>query len=158
MKRFRFKLQPLLSMKTKMEKDIARNLAIKNQETLLVKKQLEQCRDRLAAFQESEKSQREGFLDPQLLKMSVSYRYQLQHDILDKIHGIAGLEKEIRTITQSLIDAKKETRALEIIMEKKQAQWKKEYQRADRKFIDDLSQKRSFKNAAMDDRAYSFMV
>jgi flagellar protein FliJ len=157
MKRFHFRLQTLLDIKKRNEKELARILAKKNNETLLSKKQLQQCRDSLVEFQASEKRQRAVSLDPLLLKMSVSYRYQLQHDIDDKIRRIAGLKQEVQTITQSLIDAKKQTRALEIIMEKKLEQWKKEYQREDRKFIDDISQRKSFKNAAAHDRVHTIM-
>jgi flagellar protein FliJ len=153
MKRFKFRLKSLLEMKERKEKELGRDLAKKNYERALVANQLQECRDLFSEFQESEKQKRGGALDPLLLKTSVSYRYRLQQDIDDKIRRGAVLQKEIAVLTQSLIDAKKETRALEIIMEKKREQWKKAYQQAERKFIDEISQKRPIQNPLEEDRA-----
>ncbi|HAJ79834.1 MAG TPA: hypothetical protein DCO75_08685 [Fibrobacteres bacterium] len=51
------------------------------------------------------------------------------------------MTKEAREIILSLTEAKKESRALEILKEKKYLQWKLEGKREEQEFVDDISQK-----------------
>ena len=141
MKRFSFRLQTLLTMKERREKELARNVAEKNNEIIRTVKSLQEGRDRLAEFQEEEKRQRTAALSAVLLRLSVVHRHALQRDIEDKGRRIAGLKQELQAAIESLTNAKKETRALEILRDNKLAQWKRDYAREEQEFTDDVSQK-----------------
>ncbi len=141
MKRFSFRLQTLLTMKERRQEELARKVAEKNNEIILTVKSLQEGRDRFAAFQDEEKRQRTVALSAMLLRLSVVHRHELQRDIEDTGRRIAGLKQELQAAVQSLTEAKKETKALEILRDKKRAQWKQDYAREEQEFTDDVSQK-----------------
>jgi flagellar FliJ protein len=141
MKRFRFRLESLLEIKKRAEEEIKKKLALKNAEILNAKRDQQELETRLASFFAEEKLQRLRVLDPVTLRFSISYRTQLQKDIGQKKQQVEKLSAEKENIRVLLTEAKKETRVLEILKEKKLAQWKKEYKMEEQEFVDDVSQK-----------------
>jgi flagellar protein FliJ len=140
-KRFSFRLQTLLDMKQNREKELARKVAEKNNEIIRATASLHEDRGSLAKFQDEEKRQRGAALSALLLRLSVVHRHTLQRVIEDKGRRIIGLRQDLRLAMESLTEAKKETRALEILRDNKHAQWKRDYARKEQKFTDDVSQK-----------------
>jgi flagellar protein FliJ len=153
-KRFSFRLQTLLDMKQNREKELARKVAEKNGEINRATVALHEDRGSLAKFQDEEKRQRSAPLSALLLRLSVVHRHTLQQAIEDKGRRIIGLRQELRLAMGSLTEAKKETRALEILRDEKQAQWKREYARKEQKFTDDVSQKGHIRASRAADRSY----
>jgi flagellar protein FliJ len=141
MKRFGFRLQTLLEMKRRREEDLARRVAEKNNEIILTQKGLRECHNRLSQFQSDEKRRRTLGLSAFLLRLSIAHRHTLQRDIEDAGRRLAGLRLELQAAVHSLTEAKKETRTLEILRDKKQSEWKLEYAREEQAITDDVSQK-----------------
>ncbi len=151
MKRFRFRLQTLLEVKKRKEEELEIQLAEKNGKIIQTRKQLQEGCDRLSQFQAAEKCQRNASANALMLRLSVLYRHTLQRDIDEKNRRITGLKRDVQAVLQSLTEAKKETKTLNILKGKKLAQWKKDATRQEQEFIDDISQKgyiRKAKNAA----------
>jgi flagellar protein FliJ len=141
MKRFSFRLQTLLDMKKRKEEEIKRALAEKNGQIAKAQRKMEEIRLELVRFQAAEKKQRGLSPTAQYLRLSVTYRFKLQGDISGVYRKIIALTKESQEIILSLTEAKKESRALEILKEKKYLQWKLEGKREEQEFVDDISQK-----------------
>jgi flagellar protein FliJ len=141
MKRFRFRLQTLLDMKQRREEELARKVAEKNGEIVQAQKNLQDGRDRLARFQAEEKLQRTSAPSAVLLRVSVAHCHALQRDIEEANRRIAGLRRELESAVHSLTEAKKETRALEILRDNKRDRWKRDFLREEQQFTDDVSQK-----------------
>ncbi len=152
MKRFRFPLQTLLDIKKQREEGLKRAFAEKNGQIMRAQRELEENRAALARFQDHEKRQRTAAPTAQGLRLSVVYRYKLQRDIAGARQAVALLQQEARIVLQSLTEAKKECRALEILKEKKWSRWKRDNKREEQEAIDDISQKgyiRKTRNAAV---------
>jgi flagellar protein FliJ len=152
MKRFHFKLDVLLDMKKRAEEEAKKDLARKNNEIMAVRRERDDLASQLVSFFAEEKKQRLKVLELVALKFSIAYRSQLQLEIVKKEQGITGLLAEREQLRLRLTQARKETRVLELLREKKFAAWKKEYNKEEQDFIDDVSQKgyvRRLRNSAV---------
>jgi flagellar protein FliJ len=141
MKRFRFRLQTLLEIKKRKEEETKRKLAEKNNLVLRSQKQLKDLHEQLAQFQASEKKQRMQAISVSALRASVVYRYKLQTDIAGKGREIVQFKQDAQAIVRLLTEAKKECKVLEILRDKKLAEWKREHKLEEQEFTDDVSQK-----------------
>jgi flagellar FliJ protein len=141
MKRFTFRLESLLEIKRRNEEEVKRSLARKNGEILSSRQELNKLDKQLLELFMEEKKQRVDILDLAALRFSLSYRVQLQKDLALKRRQIQGLESDAEKLRNLLVKARKETRILELLKEKRLGQWKKEYRAEERAFVDDVSQK-----------------
>jgi flagellar FliJ protein len=141
MKRFHFKLDVMLDLKKRAEEEVKKELARKNGEIISCRREREDIASRLKSLFIEEKKQRLLVLDLRALKFSIAFRAQLQREIVCKEQCIKGLLAEREQLRLRLTQARKETRVLEILKEKKFSQWKKEYKMEEQEFIDDVSQK-----------------
>lgn len=141
MKRFRFRLQTLLDIKTRSEEQIKRKLAEENGKVIQAHKNLADLHDVLDGFQAAEKTQRAQSVTAAALRASITYRYKLQADILGKGKEIVGLKQNVQKIVTALAQARRETKTLEIVRDKKLAEWKRENKLKEQEFTDDVSQK-----------------
>ena len=140
MKRFRFRLESLLDIKRRAEEEIKKELGAKNAEIASSQRDEQTFVNQLQVFYADEKEQRQRVLDLQALRTSISYRTHLPKDIFNTKQTILKLNQDLDAIRARLTKAKKQTRVLEMLREKRFAQWKKERARIEQKFTDDLSQ------------------
>jgi flagellar export protein FliJ len=141
MRRFHFKLGVLLDLKKRAEDEVKKDIARKNGEILVSRKERGELAGRLEAFFVEEKKQRLSVLDLLSLRLSIVYRGQIQKEIAQADKRIESLTAELGQLRVRLALARKECRVLEILREKKLARWKKEYKKEEQVFIDDVSQK-----------------
>jgi flagellar FliJ protein len=141
MKRFRFRLQTLLDIKKRKEEEIKIKLGEKNSQVLRSQKNLKDLHEQLAEFQASERKQRMLAVTVSALRASVVYRYKLQADIAGKGREIVQFKQDAQAIVKLLTEAKKECKVLEILRDKKLAEWKREFKLEEQEFTDDVSQK-----------------
>jgi flagellar FliJ protein len=141
MKRFSFRLQVLLDIKKRAEDDIKKELAQKNRDILYAQKEQQCTMENLEQFISVEKKKRVDSCDVRSLRNSISYRAKLQRDIMQKGNQIENFVAEAGRITMLLIQARKESRILEILKEKKFGQWKKDNAAEEQISQDDVSQK-----------------
>ena len=140
MKRFTFKLAPLLELRKEHEERIKLQLAEKNRDIIAASGVLNGYYEDLKELQSSEKTRRAGNEPVQLLRYSVAYRYKLKSDILRTGRHIDDLRAEAAGIQRKLLEATKARRALELIRDRQYSAWKKDYRRKEQKFIDDVAQ------------------
>jgi flagellar FliJ protein len=141
MKRFRFRLEALLDIKKRAEEEVKKELAGKNNEIQTARRQRGELAARLESFYADEKQQRLRVLNLLALRFSISYRGQLQKEIVDKDRCLANLASELDQLRVKLTQARKECKVLEMLREKKLAHWKKERGKEEQEYIDDVSQK-----------------
>ena len=140
MKKFTFTLQALLDMKLHKEEEVKRRLAKKNREAEETRRSIEEIQDKLKQFQADEKEMRSGGENIVSLRNSVSYRHDIKRELLNAGRKLDNIMVAIYAVNQELVKASQERRAVEIIKEKKFAEWKKQNNMVEQKFIDDLSQ------------------
>lgn len=140
MKKFRFSLQPVLSLRERKEEEIKLQYAAKIGQIVETQKTRESIVRELRNLQESEKQNRAGAKNITMLRYSVSYRFKLKNDLLMISRKIDDMYAEAFEIQKKLIVAAKERRAIELIKERQIEQWKKEYRLHEQGIIDDISQ------------------
>lgn len=131
----------LLDMKKRAEEEVKKELGMKNAQILASRRDRDSLAKTLAEFFVEEKIQRLKVLDLRSLRLSISYRGQLQKEIRDKDRDLSALSAQLADIRERLAKARKETRVLEILKEKRLSRWKKEYRKEEQEAIDDVSQK-----------------
>jgi flagellar FliJ protein len=141
MKKFTFRLEALLTVKKNKEEEVKRRLAEKNNEAAESQQKIAFVQNSLRNFQNEAKAKRGGGGESVVsMRSTVAYRNQLKLELLKEGQRLDGIMQGIFRINQELIVAARERRAVEIIKEKKYAEWKKENAIAEQKFMDDLSQ------------------
>lgn len=140
MKRFTFRLETLLELRTRMEDGIKQELADKLRELLRARNDLAGLSDALKKLQEEEKKRRSDAQSALELRYGIVYRFKLKKDILLKGRQIEDLHLQAHAIRTRLVKAKRDRRAIEIIRERQRAAWKKACRTQEQGFIDDVSQ------------------
>jgi flagellar FliJ protein len=140
-KRFRFRLQTLLDIKIRTEDRIKRKLAEENSRVMAASRNMAELLGQLKQFQTDEKRQRLKSVTAGGLRASINYRFKLQSDIAGKNKQILDLKQSVQSMVGMLMEAKKETKALEILRDKKLAEWKHDNKLREQEFTDDVSQK-----------------
>jgi flagellar FliJ protein len=140
MRRFRFRLETLLQMRRRREEEIKLRLAAKNSHIIKAQEELGGLHAEMERAQKADRESRTKALQALALRQAVVYRHRLKADIAAKNGQIDGLRNEAEEIRRALVVAKQKTRAVELLREKRQAQWRKEYNANDQKFTDDISQ------------------
>lgn len=146
MKKFTFELATLLTIRTREEERIMRELAEKNRQILDQQNVLDRTAEELRELQASERKRRSEQESVMELRYSVAYRYKLKADLLNIGRGIQGLQAEAEEIRIRLTRATQAKKALEMVKAKKLAAWKKEATRKEQNFIDDVAQQRYIAN------------
>ena len=141
MKRFRFRLQTLLDIKIRTEDRIKRKLAEENSRVMAAARNMVELQEQLKQFQMDEKRQRLKSVTAGALRASINYRFKLQADIAGKNKQILDLKQSVQSMVRMLLEAKKETKSLEILRDKKLAEWKHDNKLREQEFTDDVSQK-----------------
>jgi len=140
MKKFRFALQPVLSVRERKEEQIKLQYAANIGQIVEIQKTREGIVRELKNLQESEKQNRADAKNITMLRYSVAYRFKLKNDLLKISQKIDDLNAEAFEIQKQLILAAKDRRAIELIKERQVKQWKKEYRLNEQRIIDDISQ------------------
>jgi flagellar export protein FliJ len=140
MKRFSFRLLPLLELRKQKEEAIKRELGRKNGEIAASQNAKTELLHALHDLQDTEKSRRMLVLDAIALRASVVYRHKLKADIDGVTSRIVLLEQETAGIRQRLVKATQARRMLELLRERRHLAWRKETNREQQAFNDDVSQ------------------
>lgn len=147
MKKFKFALAPVLSLRETKENKIKMQYAAKIQQIIEASTVQADIINQLKSFQESEKKNRVDVTNAMMLRYSVAHRFKLKQDLLNISRKIDDLNAEAFKIQKLLIAATKDKRAIEIIKEKQICEWKKEYRSYEQGFIDDISQQNYIRNS-----------
>lgn len=142
MRRFSFRLDPVLDLRKRAEDDVKRELAEKNREVLDARERLNGLDTSLHDLQSGEKERRKVSLDLVSMRATVVYRHKLKQDMLSTTAEIEWLGRQRGEIQQKLIKAVQARRAIELLREHRYALWRKETGRLQQAVSDDLSQQK----------------
>ncbi|HEX3020502.1 MAG TPA: flagellar export protein FliJ [Chitinispirillaceae bacterium] len=140
MKKFKFALQPVLSLRERKEEQIKQQYAAKIGQLVETQKIRTGLIAQLHDLQDSEKKKRANANSITTLRYSISYRFKLKNDLLSISRKIDDMNAEAIQIQKKLILAAKDRRAIELIKERQIKEWKKEYRLNEQGIIDDISQ------------------
>jgi flagellar FliJ protein len=142
MKRFHFSLEALLDLRKRKEESIKLELAEKQRSIHEAGACMEELRLELTSMQQQQKSSRAHSSDIMAMRQTVSYRNSLKLSMLRTGQKIQTLRGEAEAIRQRLMRATQQRRMLEMMRERKEKQWRKEYLAQEQRFADDVSQQR----------------
>jgi flagellar FliJ protein len=140
MKKFHFKLDPLLELRKRKEDGVKMELAEKNREILDARSEMLSLYDQLTRAQEEELEERGRCADVLRMRATVAYRFKIKHDMLVKGQQIESLSREAGDIQKRLTVAMRDRRAIEMLRESRLRQWKKEAERQEQLFVDGINQ------------------
>ncbi len=140
MKNFVFRLEALLDVKKRKEEEVKLLLAEVNRQAEQVRAEINRIQGMLKEFQVSEKLNRKAGESIASMRSSVAYRHSLKLDLLREGRKLDEILQETHKIHQELVVASQERRAVEIIKEKRYADWKRKNSILEQGFIDEISQ------------------
>ncbi len=139
MKRFVFSLQTILELREREEEDAKLALAEKEGELSRCRTELNEIGIELTKFQEAQKESRISGQSVAELSYSVHWRNKLKLDISHKSKEIQEVMHDIDLARSKLIEATKKRKGLDLLKEKKLDEWRKERNRKDQSFLDELA-------------------
>ncbi|MGM0444323.1 MAG: flagellar export protein FliJ [Fibrobacterota bacterium] len=145
MQAFHFTLETLLQLRMMEEEKVLNELAEKEREIQEERNLLHHAQKEYQDFIEQQRTER-SHVDARRLRYSVSWRNQLKRAIILKNRDISEVEYDIRLIQKRVETATQRRKALEKLREKQYAQWKKEYDRRQQEFLDELAQNQYRRN------------
>ncbi|MBN1982757.1 MAG: flagellar FliJ family protein [Chitinivibrionales bacterium] len=148
MKRFVFSLEALLKKRRQEEDAIKRQLADTNAKIVRLRQTIGEIHQRLADAQQTELQRRKHSPEVLSMRYSVIYRNNLKMELLTQGNYLNDAYQEQSRIQQNLARAMQRTKAVELLKEQRFGQWRKEYERSQRLFIDDISQQRYIRRQA----------
>jgi flagellar FliJ protein len=141
MLRFRFSLETLLALRKRREEEAKLALGLKRQAVSRAREQMAGIAEDLRALQEMQKRERKTTLDVNSMRIGVAYRHNLKTSMLKKGEEIRILQEDADRCRLALVKATQKVRSLELLRERRLAEWRTEYNRKAQGFIDDVSQK-----------------
>ncbi|MBD3393525.1 MAG: flagellar export protein FliJ [Chitinivibrionales bacterium] len=139
MQRFRFNLQTLLELRRRKEDAVKLDLARKRGKVKQAQQELGEIGRELTEVQKQQKDSRQTS-NVDSWRRGVAYRHKLKTDMLKKGRQVDDLKAEAEHIRKELVKATQQVRALELLRERRYAEWRKEYGLEEQGFIDDVSQ------------------
>jgi len=139
MQRFRFTLETLLNLRRRKEEEAKLALAAKSAEVKKARQELADIGRQLKELQDQQKQERMKGCNVDSMRRGVAYRHKLKLDMLAKGNQIERLQQEAEAKRKDLVKATQKVRSLELLRERRYAEWRREFAREEQGFIDDVS-------------------
>jgi len=146
MAKFQFRFQTLLAHQRRVEDQRQRELAQQLRSRMILH---DQIRDMQDTIRESKQSMADGLVgNVDLTRVGQFARYSGNAAARARqiVMKLAGLEKEIEAARQLLLEATKQRKALELLRDKHEAQWRYEQNRRETNELDELATTRYARN------------
>jgi flagellar protein FliJ len=148
MKRFQFNLTALLRLYARDEEEKKRKLGEANRIMLLAEQELQRLGNEYDECQHRETEVREKGETLLHMKLYITYMFDLKHRIERQKVVVRDAAKQVRIARDRLIEAKRRVKSIERIKEKRFLLWKKERNRFEAKFLDDVCQQKFIRERA----------
>ncbi|MCL2064533.1 MAG: flagellar export protein FliJ [Candidatus Cloacimonetes bacterium] len=139
MKKFKFSLEKVLEIKEVEEKIIQKNLLLIQLEIAETEKKIITLREKISSEREKIGSMSLSVINTGDIMLHYKYIDCLNMDVEILSDVLKGLRLQEITIKNQLIEKSKEKKSLERLKEIKYEEFKKEYNKTQRQFIDDIS-------------------
>lgn len=139
MPRFRFPLDALLKTRRVAEQHAQRALAEVQRERLAIEQRLRRQQQSIAVGRESMRHALLGAVDTNVLRMHAASSMQQARQAQRLALELAGVHRRLESARVDLIEASSARRALELLREKRLAEWRVAAERAETAALDELA-------------------
>jgi flagellar FliJ protein len=139
MKRFVFKLDPLLRQRERTEKDRQRALAEIEAERRELEGTLRRHQSTLAEGKQGLRDGLVGSLDVRALRQHATTAIQLERHARQLVVQLAGVHARLDEARGALVEATRQRRAVEVLRERRYAEWRADLDREETNDIDELA-------------------
>lgn len=139
MARFRFKLDPLLRARQHAERQRQRAVAELERRRLALEEALRRKQEFIVAGKQALRDRLVGELAMPSLRAHASSTIQVMREAQRTVIELAGVHKRLDAARAQLIEAARDRRALELLRERRLAQWKAAISKAEDAALDELA-------------------
>lgn len=139
MKKFRYRLEPILRIRSHAEKQRQKEHAAALQQVYRQKEHLSDIdKDKARTF-EFQRTRLQGSIRTYQLLAASRYLVRLKRDTMTGTELLRGLERETERRRQLLVQASRERKIYEKLRERQEAKFNQEVEQHDRKALDELA-------------------
>ncbi len=139
MKKFAYRLEPVLKMKAHVEKQRQKEHAVAMQQVYIQQDKLESIAAEKQLTLESQRERLTGPLRPHQLLVASRYLVKLKRDTLTGTELLRALEREAETRRMRLVEATKQKKIHEKLKEKLQKKFVEEIETHEKKELDEIA-------------------
>ncbi|MEQ8844123.1 MAG: flagellar FliJ family protein [Phycisphaerales bacterium] len=145
MAKFTFRLDPVLRMREREERDRQVEVAKLEQERLALERRLNAARDGIAEGRDALRDclggpERAGAsIDARLVRLEMNASLRRQTHARELALQVAGAHKRLDKAREALREASRRRRAIELLREHKEAAWRKEQARRESAALDEIA-------------------
>jgi flagellar FliJ protein len=139
MRRFKFELEPVLEARRQHEQTKQRLMAAIERDRLHLEDALRQHQANLAEGKQHLRNQLVGTVNAAALRVQANASIQVGRKAQRTVLELAGVHRRLDAARAELIEAARRRRAIELLREKRLAQWKAEVNKAETAAIDELA-------------------
>lgn len=139
MAKFRFKLEPVLTLRERAERDRQAELGAIHAERRDLEGQLRGIQDQIRDGKDQWRSSLAGSVNALAARQTAVASLYLQARAQRLVLQLAGVHKRLEAARLALVEASRERRAVELLKEKRRSEWQRELSRAEDAAVDDLA-------------------
>ncbi len=139
MKKFRYRLEPILKIKSHTEKQRQKDHAAALQQVYRQKEHLAAIDNERSRTFDFQRTRLEGRIHTHQLLAASRYLVRLKRDTMSGSELLKGLEREAERKRQQLVQASRERKIYEKLRERQEAKFNQEVELHDRKTLDELA-------------------
>lgn len=139
MAKFRFKLDPVLSLRERIERDRQAELAGVQAERQALEDQLRAIQEQIRDGKNQWRSSLSGQVDARAARQTAVASLLLQSRAQRVVLQLAGVHKRLEAARLKLVEASKSRRAVELLKERRFSEWERAISRAEDAAVDDLA-------------------
>ena len=145
MAKFRFKLEPLLRVRSIREEQCQRVLAGHELERRTVEDDLRSKQDNLAQGKKEIRIAITGKVDLVTMRRQALASMQVMRHANRLVFELAGIHKQIERARAALVECTRERRAIELLKERRYAEWRDDRNKAEVHAIDELANSSAYR-------------
>jgi len=139
MKKFKFRLEPILTVKSHIEKERQKEHSVAVEKVMCQKDSLTQLDSERMNTLESQRSRQLGRISMAEMLICSRYLLKLKRDTLASVELLRGLQREADVKHESLLRASVEKKIYEKLKEKQKAKYFQDMERLERKETDEIA-------------------
>ncbi len=143
MPRFRFPLQPVLDLRQREEDARQKAVAELDQERRRIEDGLRRRQRSIAEARDDVRTGLIGPIDPQGLRSQANASLSLMRDAQRTVLELAGIHRRLELARSELQEAARRRRALELLRDRRETEWRRSIDRREQAAIDELATNRT---------------
>jgi flagellar FliJ protein len=139
MAKFAFRLEPLLKARRRAEQDAQRAVAELQRQRMALEATLRRYQRSITHGKDTLRTVLGGVLDMRALRLETGASLHLVRKAQQVVLQLAGLAQRMESARHRLTEAMKRRRAIELLRERRFAQWKQRLDKAETQVLDELA-------------------